>query len=108
MDDMPQFDMDRWPEFKATFTALFASRTADDWRAVLEHEDACATVVLGFADAPSHPHNVARGTFVEIDGTLQPQAAPRFDRTPGAARPAGDATEMLAAWGVDATTLPLQ
>jgi len=108
-EDMPQFDMGRWPEFKERFAALFATRTAQEWSDILEHEDACATVVRGFADAKDHPHNVARGTFVEIDGMLQPAAAPRFDRTPGAAQPPiENAAAVLADWGIDASTLPLQ
>ncbi len=105
-DDMPQFDTARWPEFKETLAGLFASRNAAEWGELLEHEDACATVVRGFADAKDHPHNVARGAFVEIDGIVQPAAAPRFDRTPGAARPVRDAAEALRGWGVDPDSLP--
>ncbi|MEA2126721.1 MAG: alpha-methylacyl-CoA racemase [Solirubrobacteraceae bacterium] len=99
-DDFPQFDMARWPEFKERFAALFATRTRDDWAALLEGEEACATAVYGLAEAPQHPHNVARETFVELDGMVQPNAAPRFDRTPGAARPRReDPDAALAEWG---------
>jgi alpha-methylacyl-CoA racemase len=99
----PQWDQERWPELKLTFAAAIAGRTRDAWQALLEGEDACATVVLGLGEAPQHPHLVARGTFVEVDGYVQPQAAPRFDRTPGSARPViRDAAGVLQAWGVDA------
>ncbi len=99
-DDFPQFDLARWPEFKERFAAVFATRTRAEWAQLLEGEEACATAVYNFADAPQHPHNQARGTFVELDGMVQPGAAPRFSRTPGEARariPEAD----LAAWGVD-------
>ena len=101
-DDFPQFDQSRWPEFKARFATVFATKTRDEWAAILEGEEACATAVYGFADAPQHPHNQSRGTFVEVDGMVQPAAAPRFDRTPGAARPRrdGEGDTALAEWGI--------
>ena len=100
-DEMPQFDRDRWPEFKDRLAEVFRARDRETWAGLLEMEEACATVVRGFADAHEHPHMVARGTFTEIDGILQPAAAPRFDRTPGQARPAADdADAVLEAWGV--------
>ena len=71
----------------------FATRTRDEWAAILEPAEACATPVLGLGEAPRHPHNAARGSFVEVGGKLQPAPAPRFSRTPGgvpdAARRAG-------------------
>jgi alpha-methylacyl-CoA racemase len=85
--------------------SLFKTRTRDDWCALLEGTDACFAPVLTMEEAPSHPHNVARGTFVEIEGVVQPNAAPRFDRTP-AGRPTppqaiGAGTRSaLAAWGI--------
>ncbi len=100
-DDLPQFDMARWPEFKLRFADVFATKTRDEWAALLEGEEACATAVYGLAEAASHPHNQARETFVELDGMLQPAAAPRFDRTPGQARPRRtDADAALAEWGI--------
>ncbi|WP_245604134.1 CaiB/BaiF CoA transferase family protein [Patulibacter minatonensis] len=98
--DAPQDDRSRWPELKARFAAVFRTRTRDEWVALLEGEDACATGVLTMAEAPGHPHLESRGVFVEVDGVLQPQAAPRFSRTPGAARPRPrDLGAALAAWG---------
>ena len=82
---------------------LFKTRTRDEWRSLLEGSDACFAPVLTMAEAPRHPHNVARGTFVEVGGVTQPAPAPRFSRTPAAKptppqRPGGRAA--LAEWGV--------
>jgi alpha-methylacyl-CoA racemase len=100
-DDFPQFDMARWPQFKERFAEIFATRTRDEWAAHFEGEEACTTAVYSFADAHRHPHNQARDAFVELDGVLQPAAAPRFDRTPGEARPRRTDTDAaLAEWGV--------
>ena len=61
---------------------MFRTRTRDEWAAVFEGTDACVAPVLGLTEAPQHPHNVARGVFVERGGIVQPAPAPRFDRTP--------------------------
>ena len=104
-DDPPHSaHRDDWPGSKARLAALFRSRTRDEWRDILEGTDACFAPVLGMDEAHRHPHNAARGTFVERDGIVQPNAAPRFDRTPGAIRcspPAsGSGTRaVLADWG---------
>jgi alpha-methylacyl-CoA racemase len=101
--DFPQWDRERWPELKQRFAQIFATRTREEWAQLLEGAEACATPVLGLHEAPQHPHNVARGTFVEVDGYLQPAPAPRFSRTPGAiSRPAAeaDADQALADWGL--------
>ncbi len=90
---------------RSKLEALFRTRSRDDWCALLEGTDACFAPVLTMEEAPRHPHNVARGTFVEIDGVVQPNAAPRFSRTPPA-RPTppqaiGAGTRSaLAAWGI--------
>jgi alpha-methylacyl-CoA racemase len=39
--------------------------------------------VLSMSEAPDHPHNRHRETFVEVAGVVQPAPAPRFSRTPG-------------------------
>jgi alpha-methylacyl-CoA racemase len=102
MEEMPQFEMGRWPEFKERLTTLFKTRTREEWAALLEHEETCATAVYGLGEAAGHPHMQARGTFVEVAGMVQPQAAPRFTRTPTAARPPVDDTAaVLADWGLD-------
>jgi alpha-methylacyl-CoA racemase len=100
-EDAPQWDRARWPELKQRFAEIFRTRSRAQWTALLEHDDACATGVVSFAEAPAHPHLAARGTFVEVGGVIQPQAAPRFSRTPGAARPASDDQEAaLGSWGL--------
>lgn len=63
---------------------LFKTRTRDEWCSLLEGSDACFAPVLTMAEAPMHPHNMARGTFVDIGGVPQPAPAPRFSRTPAA------------------------
>lgn len=103
--EAPQMDRDRWPELKARFAEIFRSKTRAEWTELLEHAEACSTPVLSMTEAPSHPHNVARGVFVEVDGIVQPAPAPRFSRTAPAirmgARDAGaDTDDALAAWGV--------
>jgi alpha-methylacyl-CoA racemase len=93
-----------WPELKRKFAALFATRTRDDWCALLEGTDVCFAPVLDMAEAPHHPHNAARATFVERDGVTQPAPAPRFSRTPAdigapASTPGQDSAEVLVDWG---------
>jgi alpha-methylacyl-CoA racemase len=69
-----QFDEDAWPAMSARLEAIFGTRSRDDWSAAFDGQGACVTPVLSLAEAAVHPHNVARGTFV--DG--QPSPAPRF------------------------------
>src|SRR6516162_5116046 len=64
----PQMDREHWPEAKAQLAALFKTRTRDEWCALLEGTDACFAPVLTSNEAPRHPHNKMRGTYVEIDG----------------------------------------
>jgi alpha-methylacyl-CoA racemase len=99
------YTTDDGAETKAKLEELFRTRTRDEWCTLLEGTDACFAPVLTMAEAPHHPHNVARGSFVEVDGVLQPGPAPRFSRTP-AIRPTppqapGEGTRSaLAAWGI--------
>jgi alpha-methylacyl-CoA racemase len=104
--EFPQFDAARWPEAKARFAEIFRRRTRDEWTARLAGEEACASPVLSFAEAPAHPHNRAREVFVEHHGVVQPAPAPRFSRTPATLglpprEPGADTDAALAAWGVD-------
>ncbi|HUY04275.1 MAG TPA: CaiB/BaiF CoA-transferase family protein [Rhodocyclaceae bacterium] len=93
-DPLAQMDTGKWPELKCRFADLFRTRTRQQWCALLEGTDACFAPVLDWDEAPQHPHNQARKTFVTIDGVVQPAPAPRFSRTPPAT-PAS--TEALAA-----------
>jgi alpha-methylacyl-CoA racemase len=79
-----QADRARWPALRAELARIFLTRSRDAWAALLEGSDACFAPVLALGEAPAHPHNVARGAFVEVDGTLHPAPAPRFSRTPSA------------------------
>jgi alpha-methylacyl-CoA racemase len=93
-----------WPRLKNVLADVMRQRTRDDWCELLEGTDACFAPVLGLSEAPSHPHNLARGTFTEVAGQVQNAPAPRFDRTPpGAPRPArpqgADGREVLAEAG---------
>jgi alpha-methylacyl-CoA racemase len=72
-----------WPALRAKIAAVFKRKTRAEWCAVLEGTDACFAPVLSWGEAPEHPHNQARETFVAVDGVVQPNAAPRFSRTPG-------------------------
>ncbi|MFJ6198034.1 CaiB/BaiF CoA transferase family protein [Micromonospora sp. NPDC092111] len=90
--DLPaQYDPTGWPELRRRFAARFAERARDEWTAVFADLDACVAPVLAPTEAHRHPHNAARGTFVEVGGEVQPAPAPRFGRTPTATpRPAPD------------------
>jgi alpha-methylacyl-CoA racemase len=92
----PQLDPASWPRLKARLAEVIRSRTRDEWAAVFEGTDACVAPVLSMSEAPQHPHNRARGSFVEIGGVSQAAPAPRFSRTepglPNAPRPAGSDT----------------
>jgi alpha-methylacyl-CoA racemase len=102
LSDLPdQYDRDGWPVLRERFAACFASRSRAHWTSVFAGLDACVTPVLSPREAPDHPHNRARRTFVEVDGHPQPAPAPRFSRTPAAAPVAPVAAtveEILAGW----------
>jgi alpha-methylacyl-CoA racemase len=85
--DLPaRHDRARWPELRARFAARFAERTQEEWSTAFSGTDACVAPVRTMTEAPADPHLAARGTYVNVDGVLQPAPAPRFsDGTPGAA-----------------------
>ncbi len=93
-----QNDVRTWPGRSLVMEEIFRSRSSEEWRSVLEGTDACFAVVVPFAQAPSHPHMVARHTYVRFDGLEQAAPAPRLSRTPGAIQPGRDAREVLASW----------
>jgi alpha-methylacyl-CoA racemase len=105
-DFAAQMDRGRWPELKERLRVVFRSRTRDEWCEIMEGTDVCFAPVLSIAEAPQHPHNEKRGTFVEVAGVTQPAPAPRFSRTEARIqRPpahAGQHTdELLAELGLD-------
>jgi alpha-methylacyl-CoA racemase len=76
-----QHEKSKWPQQIERLEAIFASKTRDAWCELLEGTDACFAPVLSLTEAPQHEHNKARGTFVDVDGVIQPAPAPRFSRT---------------------------
>jgi len=100
-----RLDPTEWPALRALLADAFRTRTRDAWTALFEGTDACVEPVLSYAEAPTHPHLAARGTYVEHHGVVQPAPAPRFSRTPAALTtppsPVGaDTRAALTAWGV--------
>ena len=79
---------------------MFNTKTRDEWDQIMGGSDVCFGPVLTLAEAPKHPHNVARQTFVEIDGVIQPAPAPRFSRTPSAIREPvrAEIGELISEW----------
>jgi alpha-methylacyl-CoA racemase len=109
--DVPQADSpETWAAHAETMGARFREKTRAEWEAELVHPQTCVTPVLSLSEAPHHPHHQARGTFIEIDGVVQPVASPRFSRTappaPGSPALPGDHThDILAELGVDASSM---
>jgi alpha-methylacyl-CoA racemase len=108
--DLPdQHDEARWPELREHFTTAIRTKTRDEWEQHFSTLDACVAPALTPLEAPTHPHNVARGTFLEIRGVPQPAPAPRFGGTPTdpprAPEHPGDNEATLAAWGFTNTDI---
>ena len=106
-DTVPgQHEPERYDEMRKVFTEVFRSRTQAEWVSLFEGTDACVAGIISISEASEHPHLKARGTFVERDGMVQPQPAPRFSRTEATlgsppSRVAGQHTrEALTAWGI--------
>ena len=98
-----QLDEAAWPAKREKLNQLFKTRTRQQWCDIMEGTDVCFAPVLDLKEAPTHPHNIDRKTFVELDGVVQPAPAPRFSRTQGEiqgpAAMAGEHTrEVLSAW----------
>ena len=82
-EDLPaQSDRAGWPRLREVLAIRFKERTRDAWADHFEGSDACVAPILSLEEAPQHPHNRARGTFVDVDGVTQPSPAPRFSETP--------------------------
>jgi alpha-methylacyl-CoA racemase len=110
-EELPrQNDRAKWPAMKERVRALFKTKTRDEWCKIMEGSDICFAPVLSMDEAPEHPHNRHRGTFVESGGVRQPGPAPRFSRTPSKiqrppARPGEHTEEALSDWGFSASDL---
>ncbi|GAB3627508.1 CoA transferase [Pandoraea terrae] len=106
--DLVQLQQNRnlWPAFKQRLAEVFRTKTQSEWCELLEGSDACFAPVLDWEEAPRHCHNIARGTFVTIDGVTQPGAAPVFSRTPGSAtrvQSRSEPEQVLRDWGLNLT-----
>ena len=102
LTDLPSpADRANWPLIRERLTETFRSRTRAEWEQIFEGSDACVSPVLSVGEAAAHPHNTARGTFVNVAGSLQPAPAPRL--LGAAAADLAPATRLydLSGWGID-------
>ena len=76
-----QMSRDSWPEQKEEITKIFLNKSRDEWCDLMEGTDVCFAPVLDMSEAPKHPHNIERKTFIDLEGVTQPAPAPRFSRT---------------------------
>ena len=107
---MGRMDSAQWEALKQELAAAFRTRSRDEWVALFADSDACVTPVLGLSEAPQHPHNAARGNFVEVGGVMQNAPAPRFSRSAPRPpspppRPGADTRDVLGAAGFDEAAL---
>jgi alpha-methylacyl-CoA racemase len=110
LDPATQMDQTTWPGLKEQMATRFRTRTRAEWVEFFAGHDVCFAPVLTMNEARTHPHNVARATFIEVDGAPQPAPAPRFSRTPGSVArapvvPGTDTDAALTDWGFDAATI---
>ena len=101
-----RMDRGAWPGLSAKIAAVVKTKTRAQWCAELEGSDVCFAPVLALGEAPGHAHNLARGTFVEVDGIVQPGPAPAFSRTPSAiqgppAAAGADTENVLSDWKIE-------
>ncbi len=99
-----QWTQDGWPDSREGMQEVFKTKTRDEWCEILEGTDVCFAPVLSLDEAPEHPHNKERETFVDVNGAIQPAPAPRFSRTPGKIHrpppsPGEHTDEVLGEWG---------
>ncbi len=100
-----QYDRSGWRTLRKRLSEIFAGRTQAEWVEIFDGSDACVAPVVSPQDAPAHPHNAARGTFIDLGGVVQPAPAPRFGRTPcdppsAPVRPGTHTNEVLAELGL--------
>ena len=103
-DFAAQMDRGDWSNKKEVLAQIFKTRTRDEWCEIMEGTDVCFAPVLSIWEAPDHPHNQARETFIEVDGLTQPAPAPRFSRTEpavthSARAPGQDTVDVLGDFG---------
>ena len=91
-----QMDRSKWPEMRETLRDIFRTRTRDEWCEIMEGTDVCFAPVLALEEVPNHPHQVARGVFVDVGGVRQVAPAPRFSGTPATVQWAPSDKQWLA------------
>ena len=106
LEPAAQMDMSHWPALKERLSALFRTKTRDEWITFFAGTELCFAPVLPMSEARTHPHNVERAMFVDVDGVPHPAPAPRFSRTPSEVqgapvKPGAHTDDTLAAWGFD-------
>jgi alpha-methylacyl-CoA racemase len=96
-----------WPDMKKKLAATFRAHTRDAWMKIFDGTDACVAPVLSMEEAPHHPHNAVRGTFIAANGHTQPAPAPRFSATPASppSAPAVATDTILSELGYDITRI---
>jgi alpha-methylacyl-CoA racemase len=110
-EELPrQNDRPAWPALKDRVAKIFKTKTREEWCKIMEGSEVCFAPVLNMQEAPAHPHNRQRGTFIEVDGVVQPAPAPRFSRTPSEiqrppAVPGEHTDEALRDWGLSVAEL---
>ncbi len=109
-DLVESFLQEDWTVLRSQISKHIAARTQGEWCAIFEGTDACVAPVLSLTDAPQHVHNVSRGTFIEIDGVVQPGVAPRFSGTPTTTPTPPEAPdirskESLLQWGMSESAI---
>ncbi len=105
-----QTDRQHWPAMRARLAEIFKTKTRAEWTAIMEMREICFAPVLPMSEAPDHPQNSARGTFVTVAGVVQPGPAPKFSRSPsqvgrGPAWAGEHSEQILADWGFDAAKI---
>ena len=105
-----QMNREQWPDLRKKLADVFRTKTRDEWCEIMEGTDICFAPVLSIWEAPQHPHNVARKSFVELDGVTQPAPSPRFSRTEAevshsSRAPGADTAEVLNVAGYDSSEI---
>jgi alpha-methylacyl-CoA racemase len=105
-----QMDVSLWPELKVKIAEIFSGKTQREWCTLMEGSEVCFAPVLDMAEAPHHPHNVSRGSFIDVDGVTQPAPAPHFSRSTAEvsaapAKPGQHSAEILKDWHIPPETI---
>ena len=78
--------VEQWPQQTLELTRVFKTKTQSEWCDIMQGSDVCFAPILNLEEAPSHPHNIDRQTYIDVAGMTQPAPAPRFSRTPSTVR----------------------